>query len=340
MPIADLNIVPSRQQALDSLLAEQFVNSAEAKRPALESSLSKLSSDPKIREALLGGLDFGLNFTPTGSFGRVDELITPDQAIVIDRAKSALDLPLTTKDQDKSLELIRGLAESSGERDPVLDLILEKRLAGLEGLSAPELTAFREQGLSGIDQQVQQALRQVRGNAAASGIRGGALAGLQNQALRDSIRQRSDLEQQLLLKNVDVRASRLNELDDFGRFLDQNQFNKRLQATGAYGTAANQTAQIAETNRSGRLNDYNALRQSIEDRLLQRRIFNLGQLQKEKASQLGSTFGFGSFAAGEKGRDQAFDIANRQIEASKEIGAASPFDFSFITDLVNGGDRF
>lgn len=81
--------------------------------------------------------------------------------------------------------------------------------SGLEGYTAPEYQAQREQMQRGLNSSLETAMAQ-QARAQARGKVYGAAAGAQNQNLiRSAQNQKDQLEQDLMVKNIDERQNRL-----------------------------------------------------------------------------------------------------------------------------------
>lgn len=124
----------------------------------------------------------------------------------------------TGRDFIKDFSLGR-MAQDEGRAAENLQLkqLLEGRLGGL---SAGEGAAMREQALGGIGQQRQTDVRALRGMQGAQGVRGPAAVSQQQDIFNQAADRRSDLEQQLLLRNV---AMKQQAAQDFGRELARQQ---------------------------------------------------------------------------------------------------------------------
>jgi len=89
--------------------------------------------------------------------------------------------------------------------------ILSRRRAALGGLEAPEAQALREQALSGIRSQEATRLRDIRGEIGQ--LRGPAAIAAQQSIRGEAGQQISDLEQQLLIRNIGERQRALGEFE-------------------------------------------------------------------------------------------------------------------------------
>ena len=341
-----------------------------------------------VSDSLGSGVELAKDFFKEGSLGRVNEAVDPAVAAATEQARLR-SIDTTQADADRArLGQLRDLAgqtdpaiteaiarareaqvdpnaaivrgeltkqyQNAGNVDPVLQEIMDRRKAGLEGLTAPELTALREQGNSGMNQAMQTAMRQANvGNLMANrsgNVQGAAMPGI---AQARSLGQ-AQLERDILLANVAERDKRLNEYQGLGSEIDTNKFNRTQSTLGSLG-AFNQTQAgidlgntqnyqglIAQTeankfnrlntadqnfanynqNQSGidlaNLNNYQNYLTTARNDTLQRQIYNIGQLGQEKAGQIGMIFGAGEFGAGQDASNKANEIAKQNIEAQKK----------------------
>lgn len=268
------------QSDLQNLLKEDKTLSA-AIQPAL--GISGLGSPVTGAE---GGF-FGFN-----SLGRVDANLSPDVADLLISARKA------NSATQQGLNL---------GNDQALQEALAQRKAGLEGLTAPELQAAREQGLTGIDRQLQTALRGARASSLGSNVEGAVNAiPIQNIA-REAIQGRQGLERDLLLANVAERNKRLGEYENLANTISQNQANRST---------------LAANLRNQSLNTLSNITQGARQDVLNRELFNLNQLAKEKAGQLGLLFGTLGLASQNEAQKNAFDLAKQQLEIARSQAGA------------------
>lgn len=111
--------------------------------------------------------------------------------------------------------------------DPVLQDVLNKRVAGLEGYSAEENNALREAGTQGLNQEFQTQLRALQGVLGKSNVLGGAagqrfvpLVGARNQA-------QQGLERDLFIENVAEKQRRLQGLQELAQNQQKTELGKQ-----------------------------------------------------------------------------------------------------------------
>lgn len=98
-----------------------------------------------------------------------------------------------------------------------LKQLLEGRLGGL---SSGEGAAMREQAFGGLNRQRQEGIRALRGLQGSQGVRGPAAVAQQQDVFNRAADRGSDLEQQLLLRNIDIQRQ---ASADFGNELQRQQ---------------------------------------------------------------------------------------------------------------------
>lgn len=98
--------------------------------------------------------------------------------------------------------------------------LLARQKAGLGGMTPEEMKASREQGNAEINRQLAMNMQQFGDVAAGNGIRGGAAAGLQQQALAGAQQASGDLGRKLVLDNL---AQKNIAMDRYGNTLQHQQ---------------------------------------------------------------------------------------------------------------------
>lgn len=111
--------------------------------------------------------------------------------------------------------------------------VLNRRRSALAGFSSPEQAAMRAQALGQIGREGQTQLRSLRGQQAASGVRG-ATAGAQQMALQKNLqKQQAETERDLFLQNL---AERNNNLGAFEKTLGEEQNRAEREKLGQIST--------------------------------------------------------------------------------------------------------
>ena len=226
------------------------------------------------------GKELGDRYYSPGSLGRLGTDRSPDELDAIERLKAAAD-KATTRSGDVS------------------DL-LGRRKAGLEGYDAPEMQGMREAMGREITRGGATAAAELRRAQGVARTRG-AGAAAQAANLQRSLQQgRTDLEQDLFVKNADEKQRRLAEYENSLRGIEGEEFGR--------GQATRQDL-INQYNYQGGVDQY-------------RNEYNLGQQANEIAGRIGAeTGGIGAFTGlvgGLEGQNIARDQFNRSLELERE----------------------
>ncbi len=94
------------------------------------------------------------------------------------------------------------------------DDILFRYRAGLEGYTAPEYQAQREQMARGINSNTQTSLSQLAKSQARGKVYGASATAQQGNVLRQAQLNKDNLEQDLMVKNIDEKQKRLGAYAD------------------------------------------------------------------------------------------------------------------------------
>lgn len=135
----------------------------------------------------------------SGSRGIIDE--NPELNIRTDRLDLSKDKAMTDPNSP----------EYAGQRSQQMKDILGMMQQGLAGLNSQENTALREQAMRSLDQQLATSMRQTEISGARGGVRGAARAAQTENLLTDRQNQQGNIEQDLLVKNIDIQDKRRND---------------------------------------------------------------------------------------------------------------------------------
>lgn len=94
------------------------------------------------------------------------------------------------------------LTRLSDPRAAEMNALLAQLKERTGGMTQQEMLAQQENGIASTDQLLAQNMRRAGDIGAASGVRGGAVAGLKMDALRDSTQARAAFQRQLILDNI------------------------------------------------------------------------------------------------------------------------------------------
>ena len=240
----------------------------EIKRQANEKALGDLYG----AEGVNAGNALINKFLQPGALGRVDT-----------------NLPGATE----SLGRYQQLNDRYNARDPMQTDVLNRMQGGLDGYTSQENQAQREQMMKGLQSNYATSSSQLARAQARGKVFGAAGAAQQANLARDSEASKNDLEQQLMIKNIDEKRSRLNEYGQYGQTLTNDEFTRQSQNTKAYGDEASR----------------------LRDEELGRQKINIGQANAETAGQIGAFTGAGATALAQQNTDAAQDIQRQGIRA-------------------------
>lgn len=192
----------------------------------------------------------------------------------------------------EQLERLRGLHDSTA-RDPMQSDVLNRMKGGLEGYTSEENQAQREQMERGLNSGYATSAGQLAKAQARGKVYGAAGAAQQQNLIRSTQDSRDTLQQDLMVKNIDEKNRRLTEYGNYGRGLNDEEFNRRAGATKLYG----------ETE-SG-----------LRDEELGRQKLNLGQANAETAAQIGAFTGAGATAIAKKNQKRQNQIQKAALRS-------------------------
>lgn len=140
---------------------------------------------------------------------------------------------------------------SRPERSADVADVLARRKAQLQGLSAPENTALREQMAQKLAQSQALAQRKLAGAQAAAGVRGGLATAQQAQVGTEAQRARAEAERQLFLENIAQRQAALDKYEASTRAAEQEEIGRYGQRQ--YGKLATELGygQLGAAERAG-----------------------------------------------------------------------------------------
>lgn len=169
----------------------------------------------------------------------------------------------------------------AGRRSQEMKDILGMMQQGLAGLNSQENTALREQAQRSLDNQLATSMRQTQIAQARGGVRGGAATAQMENLQRDRMDTQSNLEQDLLVKNIDIQDKRRN--DYYGAL------------GGQEGAESDKVAQALA-------------------RLRQGEGVNLDQSNSEKAARAASLTGVLGYATSKRRSDKQYKLAQQGMK--------------------------
>lgn len=180
--------------------------------------------------------------------------------------------------------------------------VINRFKGGLEGYTAAENTALREQASRGIDEEFRNQVRQAQAAAAGRGVRGASLGAQINALGRTRTLAEGDLQQDLFVKNIDEKYKRLGDYSNLVREHENRMFGRKDAARDKYQGLSLDTSQRLYDQRQNAYQDYmnrstsaadtaygrgqdaiTNYQGTLGDTLAQERerdIFNIGQTEK------------------------------------------------------------
>lgn len=126
---------------------------------------------------------------------------------------------------------------SQGERSQDMASVIAARKAGMQGYSAPETNALRDQMQQGVSRQEATTMRQLRGSQAQSGVRGALAATQQAQVLQEMGKQRAQAEREIFIQNMAQKQTGLDKFEQSLRGAETEEIQRYGQRqTGKLGT--------------------------------------------------------------------------------------------------------
>lgn len=225
--------------------------------------------------------------------------------------------PSLSGNQLHALEINRQAAEAAQHRDPVQDQFVQLMLdRATKGLNAPELTALREEGLEGIGNQFEAALRQLSLRNAGSGVSGPAGTIGQNAALNQSMQARRGLERDIITKNTDFMNQNAQSGFSAANRANDSYFSNLATAGQNYWNNATQGAQ----------------------QVIGVQQWNAGQGENYALGKLGAITGGADWAQAKDNTDKANKLAEKAI--NKGVGGAPAAGYSGSSMGNNYGEQY
>lgn len=165
----------------------------------------------------------------------------------------------------ESLQRYGNLATQYGSRDPVQTDVMNQMHAGLGGYTSPEYQAQREQMQRGLDSNLQTGLGQLAKSQARGKVYGAAASAQQSNAITANANNKSNMDQNLYVKNIDEKQNRLSAYGQYGQGLTQAEYGRQ----------------------TGINNDRTTQENNLGTAELDREKTNLGQADAETAARIG-----------------------------------------------------
>lgn len=195
-----------------------------------------------------------------------------------------------------SLQRYQNLYNSTQGRASEQTDVMNRMQAGLGGYTSPEYQAQREQMQRGLNSNMATSSSALARSQARGKVYGAAASAQQGNLIRGAQDTKDNLEQDLMIKNIDEMDRRNLQYGEYGRQLNQEEFDRRADATKGYG-------------------DEGA---NIRNETLDREKINLGQSNATLASQIGAYTGAGATALAQKNTEEGQRISEKGIDAMSD----------------------
>jgi len=169
----------------------------------------------------------------------------------------------------ENLGRYKELQDRYSTRDATQTDVMNRMQGGLEGYTAPQYQAQREQMQRGLDSNLNTSVSQLAKAQARGKVYGAAGVAQQQNLIRGNEDTKNNMAQDLYVKNIDEQQRRLGEYGAYGRGLNTEEHQRQLTNTQAYG------------------DEESRLRQEELDR----QKINLGQGNAETSAQIGAYLG-------------------------------------------------
>lgn len=255
-------------------------------------------AEPSLAQDLTKAQELGTQFGLTEPLSRLD---TSQQEALASPTSAAF--AGQRSDQTKNyLEALQNQAATAGNRSSEMADILALMRNGLAGLNAQENTAIREQAQRELDRRFQNEQYALQKAAGGGRLRGGALASSLGDIGQRAAESQSQLEQDLLVKNIDIQDQRRNQYGSFLGGQEEAERNRTANALGALGAGIG-GAEQAEFQRA---------EQARQD-LLGAQNTNLNQEARDRAARAATLTGLTGIQSGRRSLRKQFQLAKQGL---------------------------
>ena len=184
-----------------------------------------------------------------------------------------------------------GSANFAGRNSADISDIINRFKSGLDGYTAAENTALREQSERGLDATAATQRYNATRDAARNRIRGGAAAAQLGGIDRNRMQAGRELEQDIFLKNADEKQNRLKTFADFSRTNDDTNYERGNTAGRDFRDFMTTRGDAAFGRGQQAIGSYEQSLGAIGDKRFQLGQFNIGQDEKTQARDVGTQMG-------------------------------------------------
>lgn len=198
---------------------------------------------------------------------------------------------LDTSGQETLTRTLKDLFDTAGQRSADMVEVQTLMKGGLAGLNATENQALREQAQRSMDTQYQTALRGLSMGQSRGGVRGAAATAQQGNLNKERMTQQNQMEQDLLVKNIDIQDKRRAAYSDLVAGMENQEFGRKAKAGEMLGTAQ------AELNKSD--------------------VFNVGQSNAQHSGDLSVITGLANMTQAERNKKREMELARAGLATSR-----------------------
>lgn len=224
-----------------------------------------------------------------------------------------------------SIEALQKQVENSGKRSEEMKKVLGLMEQGLAGLSSQENQALREQAAREVDREYQNAVRQLSQAQAKRNVFGASATAQMRNLNKDRMDTQSKMEQDLLVKNIDIQDRRRGEYAQTLGGQEQSEWQRTADSLTAYGQGTQQAEADEWSRAMDARNELNDVRKT-----------NLDQEAKDRAAKIGLITGVVNYGQAKKTGKRNYDLAKEGLAVQREgIAAGAQANADYINAMNN-----
>ncbi len=217
---------------------------------------------------------------------------------------------------DRLIDDQRDALRGARVTDPVIQQVLDRRIAEQNGFTPQEMQAMREQNMGGLNRALQTSQRSAMGQANSQGVSGGAAGALGYNGQREFLQGAGDLERDIFLSNIAERNNRLQSLQGLATEVDNTRYGRTTEARNRLQDFTTQ----AQNNEWARGNQFLTQGASMSAAEAQRNLQNTASTYGDYAN---TVMGFGERSLGIQKDNLAYQTAYRQGLLNNSIAGGS-----------------
>lgn len=282
-----------------------------AKNKGKNKNKNKQNTSKDLQEVgadLTGAIGTG---TGLGLFKDSEKLGTSDLEVLLDPTSGAYIGGRSGEDKD-TLEALERNVQKAGDRSAEMSSLLSLFKDGLAGLNATENQALRETAQREVNREYETGLSELKKAQARNRTRGGAAARQTMDANRNRLNTQSEMEQDLLVKNIDIQDKRRKDYGDVLTTAERDEFGRTQDALNAY------------TDASGKIQDREFGRVfDTRNQFLDSKKFNIDMAGKDQASKVAGATGLLGLAYTNRNNRNQLKLAKQGMKQSSRNSSSS-----------------